>query len=91
MSIVLGINYGHDGSVCIVRNGKLEIAIATERITRRKKDFSITDEVIHYVLKELNLSICGWKNISFSVANIPLPLQLHERRRKRLLQMVRSE
>ena len=58
MSIVLGINYGHDGSVCIVRNGKLEIAIATERITRRKKDFSITDEVIHYVLKELNLSIC---------------------------------
>ena len=57
MSIILGINYGHDGSVCIVRNGKLEIAIATERITRRKKDFSITDEVIHYVLNELNLSI----------------------------------
>lgn len=57
MSIVLGINYGHDGSACIVRNGKLEIAIATERITRRKKDSSITDDVIYYVLNELNLSI----------------------------------
>lgn len=57
MSIVLGINYGHDGSACIVRNGKLEIAIATERITRRKKDLSITDDVICYVLSELNLSI----------------------------------
>ena len=57
MSIVLGINYGHDGSACLVINGKLEIAIATERITKIKKDFSITDDVIHYLLNEYNLTI----------------------------------
>ena len=57
MSIVLGLNFGHDGSVCVVKNGKLETAISTERITKKKKQESFTDEVVEYVLKSSNLSL----------------------------------
>ena len=45
MSTIIGINFGHDGSVCLVKDGKLISAIATERITRKKKDFGFTEEV----------------------------------------------
>ena len=37
MSVILGLNFGHDGSVCIIKDGKLLSAISTERIT--KEDF----------------------------------------------------
>jgi len=57
MSVVLGVNRGHDGSVCIVKDGKLQVAIATERITRNKKERSFTEEVIDYVLDYCNLTI----------------------------------
>jgi carbamoyltransferase len=57
MSIVLGLNFGHDGSVCVVKNGKLETAISTERITKKKKQESFTDEVVEYVLESSNLSL----------------------------------
>ena len=46
MATILGLNFGHDGSVCLVKNGKLISAIATERITRKKKDASFTEEII---------------------------------------------
>ena len=50
MANILGLNFGHDGSVCLVRDGKLEFAIATERITKVKKQSSFTEEVIDYFL-----------------------------------------
>ena len=34
--IILGINDSHDASACIVKNGKLIVAIAEERIQRVK-------------------------------------------------------
>lgn len=57
MTTILGLNFGHDGSVCLVKNGRLESAIATERITRKKKDSSFNDDVIDYVLESTNTSI----------------------------------
>lgn len=57
MSTILGLNFGHDGSVCLVKNGKLEYAIATERITRKKKQESFTNEVIQYILDASNISL----------------------------------
>ena len=57
MKKILGLNFGHDGSVCLVKNGKLECAIATERITRKKKDVSFNEEVIDYVLNATNTSL----------------------------------
>lgn len=57
MSTILGLNFGHDGSVCIIKDGKLEAAIATERITRNKKQTGFTDEVIDYILKSTNITL----------------------------------
>lgn len=48
--IVLGLHYGHDGSACIVKDGKLLVAISSERITKKKKFIGVTNEVIDYVL-----------------------------------------
>lgn len=57
MATILGLNLGHDGSVCLVKNGKLEYAIATERITRKKKQGGFTDEVVNYILEAANISL----------------------------------
>ena len=57
MSIILGLNFGHDGSVCLVKDGKLEFAITTERLTKVKKQHGFTDEVIHHVLESTNTKL----------------------------------
>ena len=57
MANILGLQFGHDGSVCLVKDGKLEACVATERITRNKKDQAFTDEVIDYVLQQCNLTL----------------------------------
>lgn len=74
MSVILGINRGHDGSVCLVRNGKLEVAIATERITRNKKERAFTEEVIDYVLDYCDLTI---DDVDF-IAEEDITLYLHD-------------
>lgn len=54
---ILGLNLGHDGAACIVKDGKLTSAITTERLTKRKKQDGITEEVINYVLENSGLKI----------------------------------
>ncbi|MET0003364.1 MAG: carbamoyltransferase N-terminal domain-containing protein [Candidatus Thiodiazotropha sp.] len=34
--LVLGIHYGHDANVSLVKNGELVFAVSEERLTRRK-------------------------------------------------------
>ena len=51
MANILGLHLGHDGSACLVKDGRLECAISTERITRIKKDLAFTDDVIDYILQ----------------------------------------
>jgi carbamoyltransferase len=48
--IVLGLNFHHDASASLIVDGKIQVAISTERITRVKKDNRITKEVIDYIL-----------------------------------------
>ena len=57
MSVILGLNFGHDGSVCIIKNGKLISAIATERITKIKKQSGFNGDVIDYILSSSNTLI----------------------------------
>ena len=57
MANILGLQFGHDGSVCLVKNGKLEFAIGTERITGIKKQQGFTDEVINYALDSCGLTV----------------------------------
>jgi carbamoyltransferase len=55
--VVLGMNFSHDGAIAVVKDGKLLSAIATERITRVKKDFGITRETIEYVLENAGVTL----------------------------------
>ena len=48
--IVLGLNFGHDGSACVLVDGKLAAAISTERLSRTKNGRGVTPAVINYVL-----------------------------------------
>jgi len=57
MANILGLNFGHDGSVCLVKDGRLEFAIATERISKIKKQQGFTDEIINYVLDSCRITL----------------------------------
>lgn len=48
--VILGLHFGHDGGACIVQDGKLLSAIASERLTRIKKSHGFNDATIDYVL-----------------------------------------
>ena len=67
--IVMGISAGHNRGAAIVINGKLEVAIANERITRIKTDRSdnIPEEAMLYCLDALELT---WDQIDEYVYNI---------------------
>jgi carbamoyltransferase len=54
---VLGITNGHDSAVSLVVDGKLLGSVATERVTRTKKDKYLCWEVIDYILNPHNLTI----------------------------------
>ena len=48
---ILGINaYDHDVSACLLKNGKIVVAISKERITRIKHDMGFYQEPIDYCL-----------------------------------------
>ena len=55
--IVLGLNFAHDGSACMVKDGKLLCAISSERVTRIKKFHGVTPEVINYLFDETGYGI----------------------------------
>jgi carbamoyltransferase len=52
---VLSLNFGHDGSASVIKSGKLVAHIASERITRFKKQRGVNKKVIKYVLDKANL------------------------------------
>jgi len=52
---ILGVHSGHDSSACLLVNNKVEIAIAKERLTRKKHDSGDPIECIEYILKSMNL------------------------------------
>jgi carbamoyltransferase len=54
---ILGLNCGHDGSVALVKNGKLVSFIATERISRNKKQRGVDKRTIKYILSKENIRL----------------------------------
>jgi carbamoyltransferase len=55
--IILGLHFGHDGSACIVKDGKLITAISAERITRVKKFYGVTENVLQYIFDAANITL----------------------------------
>jgi predicted NodU family carbamoyl transferase len=54
---VLGTGLSHDGSACLLKNGKIRIAIEKERITRNKHDGGNDLLAINYCLAEVGITI----------------------------------
>ena len=57
---ILGLHFGHDGSACIVKDGRLVSAISTERLNGIKKFYGVTPETIDYVLDKAGI---GYEDI----------------------------
>jgi predicted NodU family carbamoyl transferase len=54
---VLGTGLSHDGSACLLKDGKISVAIEKERITRSKHDGYNDDAAIKYCLETQGIGI----------------------------------
>lgn len=54
---VLGTGLSHDGSSCLLKDGKIIVAIEKERISRRKHDGGNDSLTVQYCLNEAGISI----------------------------------
>lgn len=57
MANILGLHFGHDSSVSLIKNGRLISAISLERINKIKKCPGMAEEAIEYVLSAGSISI----------------------------------
>ena len=53
--IILGLNFGHDGSVAVVRDGELLASIESERLTRFKHSIGVSYDDVIVALRTLGL------------------------------------
>ena len=62
---VLGLNLSNNGSVCVMRDGKLAFYLESERITRKKRDHAIRS-LLKYVHDIDAIALCDsyWKKDS---------------------------
>jgi len=70
MSTILGLCYGHHGSACIVKDGKLIGAISTERITGNKFCWGVTNETLDYLFNFTSVSLKDIDYIGVSDWNV---------------------
>ncbi|MDH3593028.1 MAG: carbamoyltransferase, partial [Planctomycetota bacterium] len=55
---ILGINaYDHDVAACLAKNGVIVVAIAKERVTRKKHDQGFYQEVVDYCLDAAGIKL----------------------------------
>ena len=66
--IVLGRTLSHDNSACIIRNGEIVCAIATERLSRIKHDYANNDLAIQYCLDATGIEL---DDVDVIVQNTP--------------------
>jgi carbamoyltransferase len=65
--IILGINYMfHDSSACIIKDGKLLVALEEERFTRNKHDVVFPKKSIEKCLEIANLNFNDIDHIALS-------------------------
>lgn len=50
--LILGVNFGHDASVCIIHNGRIIAAIEEEKVSRVKQDFGWPRKAINRLFGE---------------------------------------
>jgi carbamoyltransferase len=63
---VLGTSISHDGSACLLKDGRISVAIEKERVTRRKHAGGNDTDAIEYCLKAEGISM---KDLALVVQN----------------------
>jgi carbamoyltransferase len=63
---VLGTGLSHDGSACLLKDGRIRVAIEKERLTRRKHDGGNDTEAIGYCLEAAGIT---YQDLSLVVQN----------------------
>ena len=53
---VLGINYGHDSSACLIQNGELMAAVEEEKLSRKKSELGYPEKAIQYLFEKFGLT-----------------------------------
>jgi carbamoyltransferase len=69
--IILGIHDGHNASAALIIDGKLECAIAEERLSRKKHHYGFPEKSIEMVLEKSNVSYSDIDKVAISSASIP--------------------
>jgi carbamoyltransferase len=52
---ILGINCGHDASICLIQNGVVICAIEEEKISRQKSEIGFPLKALQYIIKKHDL------------------------------------
>ncbi len=63
---IIGTGLSHDGSACLLADGKIVMAIEKERLTRRKKDGGNDKLTMQYVLDRAGIT---WDDVELVVQN----------------------
>lgn len=67
---ILGINFGHGASACLLKNGKLIAAIENEKLTRIKGQATFPFESINYLMDSNKLNYQHLQAITFGCKDI---------------------
>jgi carbamoyltransferase len=67
MSLILGLNMGHDGSAALVGDGRLVGALSRERLSRKKKHTGVSLDLVEYVLSMANARLEDIDAVAFAV------------------------
>ncbi len=57
MATILGLHHGHNGAACIVKDGRLVAALASERLSRQQKSHGVNPEVLDYALSAAGITL----------------------------------
>ena len=69
---ILGINFGHDSSACLIQNGVLKVAIEEEKLSRHKSELGFPENATQYIferfgLTEANIDIIAFGGFSYNL------------------------
>lgn len=75
MSIILGVNFSHDASLVIIKNGVVLAAIEEEKVSRVKQDFGWPRQSIDRLFEEYKINK---KDVAWIVFDKEIPLSLRK-------------
>ncbi|MEC7538677.1 MAG: carbamoyltransferase N-terminal domain-containing protein, partial [Pseudomonadota bacterium] len=63
---ILGLHFGHDGAVCVLRNGEIASYVLRERINRTKHALGVSDAEIDKALSDAAIAPCDIDRIAIT-------------------------